>query len=139
MLMLIKSAKAKLYMQLQYIYAPKAADKFKALVDAVKAKMDAGLDVRIIMSQYEAQGGALEQLKAVGFDMAQIRIQLNVHNKGIIVDSQVVAVGSQNWSDQGTQTNRDATLIIRHAGCARYFEQIFMHDWTTMAKQKVGL
>jgi len=139
MLSLIKSAKSKLYMQMQYVYKPTSNDKFNALVSAVKAKMDAGLDVRIIMSQYEAMGGALEQLKAFGFDMAQIRIQQNVHNKGIIVDSGVVAVGSQNWSDQGTQTNRDATLIIRHAGAAQYFEKIFMHDWTTMAKQKVGL
>jgi len=91
------------------------------------------------MSQFEVQGGALEQLKAFGFDMAQIRIQQNVHNKGIVVDSKVVAVGSHNWSDEGTQTNRDATLIIHHPGAAQYFEKIFMHDWTTMAKQKVGL
>ena len=122
-----------------YIYAPTGADKFQQLVDAVKSKMDAGLDVRIIMSQYEAQGGALEQLKALGFNMALIKIQLNLHNKGFIIDSNVVAVGSQNWSDQGTQTNRDATLIIRHRGAAQYFEQIFMHDWTSMAHQKVGL
>jgi hypothetical protein len=138
-LALIKSATAKLYMQMQYIYAPKVNDKFQALVNAVKAKMDAGLDVRIIMSQYETMGGALEQLKALGFNMAQIRIQQNVHNKGIIVDSKVVAVGSHNWSDEGTQTNRDATLVVNDAGAAQYFEQIFMHDWTTMAKQKVGL
>jgi hypothetical protein len=139
MLALIKSATSKLYIQMPYIYAPTGADKFQQLVDAVKSKMDAGLDVRIIMSQYEAQGGALEQLKALGFNMALIKIQLNLHNKGFIIDSNVVAVGSQNWSDQGTQTNRDATLIIRHRGAAQYFEQIFMHDWTSMAHQKVGL
>jgi phosphatidylserine/phosphatidylglycerophosphate/cardiolipin synthase-like enzyme len=139
MLTLINSAKAKLYMQMQYIYAPKANDKFQALVDAVKAKMAAGLDVRIILSQYEVQGGALEQLKVLGFDMAQVRIQQNVHNKGVVVDSAVVAVGSHNWSGAGTQTNRDATLIIHHPATAQYFEKVFMHDWTNMAKQKVGL
>ena len=116
-----------------------SAGQLQKLVDAVKSKMDAGLDVRIIMSQYEAQGGALEQLKGLGFNMSLIKIQLNLHAKGFIIDSNVVALGSQNWSDEGTQTNRDATLIIRHAGVARYFEQIFMHDWTTMAHQKVGL
>jgi hypothetical protein len=139
MLDFINSATSKLYIQMPYIYAPTASDKFQKLVDAVKSKMDAGLDVRIIMSQYEAQGGALEQLKGLGFNMSLIKIQLNLHAKGFIIDSNVVALGSQNWSDEGTQTNRDATLIIRHAGVARYFEQIFMHDWTTMAHQKVGL
>jgi phosphatidylserine/phosphatidylglycerophosphate/cardiolipin synthase-like enzyme len=84
-------------------------------------------------------GGALEQLKALGFDMSLIRIQQNVHNKGIVVASTVVAVGSHNWSDQGTQTNHDATLIIHNVKAAEYFERIFIHDWTKMAKQKVGL
>ena len=121
-----------------YIYAPKTTDKFQQLVDAVISKMDDGLDVRVIMSQYGAQGGGLEQLKALGFNMALIKIQQNLLNKGFIIDSSVVAVGSQNWSDQGTQSNRDATLIVRHAGAAQYFEKIFINDWTSLAQQKVG-
>jgi phosphatidylserine/phosphatidylglycerophosphate/cardiolipin synthase-like enzyme len=128
MIELIKSATTKLYVQIPYIYAPQANDQFRALVEALKARIDAGLDVRIIMSQYELMGGALEQLKQFGFDMSHVRIQKNLHNKGFIVDSGVVVVGSQNWSDAGTQTNRDATLIIHNAKVAEYFEEIFIHD-----------
>jgi hypothetical protein len=139
MIELIKSATTKLYVQLQYIYVPKANDQFRALVEALKARINDGLDVRIIMSQYEVMGGSLEQLKQFGFDMSHVRIQKNLHNKGFIVDSGVVVVGSQNWSDAGTQTNRDATLIIHNDKIAEYFNTIFMHDWLNMAKQKVGL
>ena len=139
MIQLIESATTKLYVQMPYIYAPQANDQFSALVGALKARIDAGLDVRIIMSQYEMQGGALEQLKLLGFDMSHIRIQQNLHNKGFIVDTGIVAIGSQNWSDAGTQTNRDATLIIHNTKVAQYFEQIYLHDWINMAKQKTGL
>ena len=53
------------------------------------------------------------------------------------VDSKVVALGSQNWSGDGTLRNRDATLIIHDPEIARYYEQIFIHDWTTLANDKV--
>lgn len=56
---LINSATSKLYIQMPYIHAPKTTDKFQQLVDAVISKMNDGLDVRFIMSQYGAQGGGL--------------------------------------------------------------------------------
>jgi phosphatidylserine/phosphatidylglycerophosphate/cardiolipin synthase-like enzyme len=64
-----------------------------------------------------------------------IRIQNNLHNKGIIVDSKVVAIGSQNWSPPGVTTNRDATLIIHNPEAAQYWESIYLHDWANMAVQ----
>jgi len=51
-------------------------------------------------------------------------------------DSQVVAVGSQNWSGDGVLRNRDATLIIYNEDAAKYWQQIFIHDRTRMASQQ---
>jgi phosphatidylserine/phosphatidylglycerophosphate/cardiolipin synthase-like enzyme len=94
------------------------------------------VDVRIILSQYEATGSWLEKLQSAGVDASKyVKIQTGVHNKGFIVDGTVVAVGSQNWSGDGVERNRDASLIIYHAGAANYFEGIFLHDWNTLAKQ----
>jgi PLD-like domain len=47
-----------------------------------------------------------------------------------------VAVGSQNWSGDGTLRNRDATLVIYVEEAAQYWEKIFIHDWTQMAFQR---
>ena len=58
------------------------------------------------------------------------------HNKGIIVDSKVVVVSSQNWSGDGVQFNRDAGLIMYHPGIAQYFEKIFLYDWDSRAHQR---
>jgi phosphatidylserine/phosphatidylglycerophosphate/cardiolipin synthase-like enzyme len=139
-LKLVESATSKLYLQTQYIHPPKAGTDaaFQGLIDALKAKMQKGLDVKIILSEYEATGGWLEKLQAAGLDMSKVRIQNGVHNKGFVIDSKVVALGSQNWSGDGVLRNRDASLIIYHGGAAQYFEKIFMHDWTTLAKQKLS-
>ena len=138
-LKLINGARRTLYMQIPYI-TPTAnpdSDVLNGLVQAIALKIRAGLDVRLILSAF-ATPAALEQLQAAGIDSSLIRIQTNLHNKGIVVDSSVVAIGSQNWSPPGVTTNRDASLVIENAEAAQYWEAIFLHDWTNMARQQVA-
>ena len=78
----------------------------------------------------------LEKLQALGFDLAQVRIQQGVHNKGIVCDGSAVLISSQNWSADGVLRNRDAGVIIEDPDIAQYFQQIFMHDWTHLAHQQ---
>ena len=136
-LKLIQSAQKSLDIQTQYIHPPKAgADAaFQALITAVKDRVDNKVNVRIILSEYEATGGWLEKLQEAGLGASIVRIQNGVHNKGFVVDSKVVALGSQNWSGDGVLRNRDASLIIYHEGAAQYFEQIFNYDWDNLAQQ----
>jgi len=56
----------------------------------------------------------------------------------MIVDGEVVALGSQNWSADGVIRNRDATLIIYNREAAQYWGQIFEHDWVNMAAQQAA-
>jgi hypothetical protein len=137
---LIASATRTLYMQFQYIELPRQTDATsQAFVDLVQAVIDrqtAGVDVKVIMSEFEV-AGYLEQLQALGLDVVNnVKIQNNVHNKGIVADGQRVLVSSQNWSTDGTLYNRDAGVIIEHPDAAQYFQQIFQHDWDHLAKQK---
>lgn len=139
MLKLLQSAQQKLYVQLQYIHPSDApADAgFTALVDAVAAKIDTGVDVRIILSQYQSSNGWLERLQAAGVDAKVVKIQNGVHNKGFIVDGTIVALGSENWSADGVLRNRDATVIIENATAAAYYETIFLHDWDNVARKSI--
>ncbi|MBV8774892.1 MAG: hypothetical protein JO166_21545, partial [Deltaproteobacteria bacterium] len=91
-------------MQLQYIHPPTrdGDEGFEALIRAVADKMRSGLDVRVIVHAREAGNGGLERLQEAGFDMSLVKIQGGVHNKGFVVDSAIVAVGSHNWSAEGT-------------------------------------
>ncbi len=137
---LIGSADQTLYMQYQYIELPREANAtsqaFLDLVDAVIARQKAGVDVRIIMSEFE-KVGYLEQLQERGLDVVDsVKIQGNVHNKGILVDAKKVLVSSQNWSTDGTLYNRDAGVIIESTAAAEYFQEIFLHDWQNLAQKK---
>jgi phosphatidylserine/phosphatidylglycerophosphate/cardiolipin synthase-like enzyme len=137
---LINSATSKLYIQLQYIHPPKEGvdEDFKALLDAVIAKIEAGLDVRIICSQFQGQQGWLERLQDSGVDLSKVKLQNGVHNKGFVVDGKVVALGSQNWSGDGVLRNRDASVKIENENAAQYFEKIFLHDWERIAGKTMG-
>jgi hypothetical protein len=137
---LIASATQTLYMQFQYIEPPKAgattARPFLDLINAVIDRQAHGVDVKIIMSEFETVG-YLEQLRAMGLNVvSNVKIQKNVHNKGIVVDGAAVLVSSQNWSADGTLHNRDAGVIIYHQDAAQYFQQVFLHDWEHLAAAK---
>ena len=137
---LIKSAKKTLDIQTQYMHPPKAGvDKpLQDLINAVQDRSDNKVQVRVILSEYEATGGWLETLQESGLDTSVVKIQNGVHNKGFVVDSKVVALGSQNWSGDGVLRNRDASLIIFSEDAAQYFEQIFSYDWENLAKRKLS-
>jgi phosphatidylserine/phosphatidylglycerophosphate/cardiolipin synthase-like enzyme len=64
-------------------------------------------------------------------------MQTGCHTKGIIVDSETILLGSHNVTNQGVQVNRDASLLLRHKGIARYYEKVFLHDWDHLARDTV--
>jgi phosphatidylserine/phosphatidylglycerophosphate/cardiolipin synthase-like enzyme len=139
MLKLINGVNTSLYIQLQYIHPTSAAAdaKFTELLDAVAAKINAGKDVRIILSEYQLPKGGLEALQAAGINLDNVKIQNHVHNKGFVFDHRVVVVSSQNWSGEGVLENRDAGVIIESVTAAKYYEQVFLDDWVNHAAQKI--
>jgi phosphatidylserine/phosphatidylglycerophosphate/cardiolipin synthase-like enzyme len=138
MIKLIASAKKTLYVQLQYIEASPATGVYTTLLQAIAARVAAGLDVRLIESRETGEQWA-EKMKDSGVDLtANIALQPNVHNKGFVIDSSVVVVSSQNFSPDGIQFNRDAGVIIESAPIAQYFENVFLADWNNKAKPFVA-
>ena len=138
MIKLIESAKKTLYVQLQYIEASGATSVYPTLLQAIAARVAAGVDVRLIESLDYGEPWA-EKMKDAGVDLtANISLQPDVHNKGFVIDSSVVVVSSQNFSPDGIQFNRDAGVIIESAPIAQYFENVFLSDWKNKAKPFVA-
>jgi phosphatidylserine/phosphatidylglycerophosphate/cardiolipin synthase-like enzyme len=138
MIKLIASAKKTLYVQLQYFEASLPTGVYPTLLQAIAARVAAGVDVRLIESLEYGEAWA-EKMKDAGVDLtANIALQPNVHNKGFVIDSSVVVVSSQNFSPDGIQFNRDAGVIIESAPVAQYFESVFLADWTNKAKPFVA-
>jgi phosphatidylserine/phosphatidylglycerophosphate/cardiolipin synthase-like enzyme len=101
-------------------------------LDALRILTTNGVDVRIIVDS-RVTASMIEQLqKTGGLDGKKILRQDHVHNKGMIVDDHTVVIGSQNWSTEGVDTNRDASVVINNPEMVTYWEAIFLSDWQSM-------
>lgn len=109
-------------------------------MSAILERQQAGVKVRIIFRLFMKSVARenMEALQDFGFDMSQVRVQKNCHTKGIIVDRERVLIGSHNLSNQGVSINRDASLIFEDKPLARYFAEVFEHDWEFLADQDIG-
>ncbi|MFZ0750476.1 MAG: phospholipase D-like domain-containing protein, partial [Pyrinomonadaceae bacterium] len=134
-----KRPRRTLYFQNQSLNPIKSpTPEFKELMGRlVKYSNDPDLDVRFIFRNIGPIRKKLESLQAAGFNMERIRTQAGCHTKGIIVDSETILLGSHNVTNQGVQANRDASLLIRHAGIAKYYEKVFLHDWEKLSKPTI--
>jgi phosphatidylserine/phosphatidylglycerophosphate/cardiolipin synthase-like enzyme len=144
-LKLIGSARRTLFIQNQYFSIAGATQlpaRFQALLDAVVERREAGVDVRMILRDKDHPDPKkklrkmVEALQGEGFEVGRhLKLQHRCHNKGIVVDSAAVALGSHNWSPDGTIDNRDATLIFFDEEIARFYERVFLTDWSSLAKE----
>jgi hypothetical protein len=138
-LRVIQGAKVKVYFQNQYInIGTQRDDQFDALLEALALKRSAGLDVRIILRDLPNSRKMLEDMQNYGFDMSCVKLQPNSHTKGIVVDSEILVLGSHNWSNEGTLYNRDASVMFFDSQIARYYEEIFLYDWDALARARTG-
>jgi hypothetical protein len=137
---LMQSARRSLYLQFAYInYSERDVDQPFADMLGVLAELSyrPGMDVRIILGSNDA-ADKIRLLVQAGFNEKVFRTQRNIHNKGIIVDGKAVLVSSANWSADGVLRNRDAGLIIHEPQIARYFQDVFVDDWESRAKSRLG-
>jgi hypothetical protein len=137
--LLSKRPQHTLYFQNQSLNPVKApTPEFEELMQLlIDYSNDEDLDVRLIFRNIGPVRKKLESLKAAGFNMSRVRMQAGCHTKGIIIDSRTVLIGSHNFTNQGIQVNRDASLLIRNVDIAKYYERVFLHDWDRLAKESI--
>ena len=143
----LASASQSIYIEQQYIRSAQS-DVIKLLAAIRAARQhNPGLDVRIILGKlfsaadYEKEKTNVANLaQTFGLKLgANIRYLdrkrfVHCHNKLVIADKQAALVSSQNWSNTGVGSNREAGLLIRYPDIAQYFAKIFESDWSTASK-----
>jgi len=135
---LIKTAKKSLYLQFAYINQPSTAI-FDQIIEVISEKMKEGLDVKVIAGPSQKAASTDMLIGVRKWKRSMFRLQkTKLHNKGIIVDGKVAGVGSNNWSNDGTQYNRDTTLIFYSRPIAQYFTEVFLFDWDNLTKAAGG-
>lgn len=84
-------------------------DEMAAYINSVSSSESLPLEARLIV----LDSGEIEK----------------IHNKGVIADGESILVSSINWNENSPSYNREAGLIIEHAGAAAYFTEVFESDW----------
>ncbi len=110
----------------------------KALVDAHKR----GVDVKVILENGYGWGG-FEYSKIPGyaknwsqyFNSNGVEVRLDwsnetTHDKLIIIDGEIVIVGSTNWSTSALDYNHEANILIENEKVAEEYEEYFEHLWS---------
>ena len=59
-----------------------------------------------------------------------------IHNKGIIVDSDIAIVSSINGTQNSAMNNREVAVALQSPEAAKYFGQAFSFDWGDLGRQK---
>lgn len=131
---LIKNAERSLYLQFSYIRQP-SREKFDEIITAIARRMDDGLDVRVLVGSNQNPDHSNLLIGTRGWKRSMFRRQSSkVHNKGILIDGKIAVVGSNNWSSDGTQYNRDTSLVFFSRPITQYFTEVFMFDWDNLSK-----
>ena len=128
---LIANARSKIRFENQSL-APRANDAgymdrlFLALRDRAR---EPDMDVKIIVRGDFDPTEIWNNLEAYKFPMDRVVLLGGVHTKGLIVDDEVVVIGSHNWTAQGTRQNRDASIAFWDPEIISYYNMLFDYDW----------
>lgn len=143
----LSTATKSIYIEQQYIRSEHAdVAKILAAIRASKQN-NPSLDVRIILGKLFGTAEFQKEKKNVANLSKSFGLRLGVniryidlkrfvhcHNKLIVVDNKAVLVSSQNWSETGVITNREAGVLILYPDIAHYYSKIFESDWSTASK-----
>lgn len=136
---LLQGAERSIYFQNQSFKIRKTRPEgYERLLRTLLEKQKGGLDVRIIFRPFQDIRSDIEALTEYGFDVGRVRLDTKCHTKGIVVDSRAVLIGSHNWTNAGTSYNRDASLLFHDEEAARYFESLFLYDWSRAAPPRIN-
>lgn len=98
------------------------------LAEALLQQAQAGIDVSGVFDASQARsntGGEYERLKAAGLDVRLGNTPNLMHHKVLIIDRQIVAVGSYNFTRSAEEFNDENMLIIENTELAEQYLQVY--------------
>jgi phosphatidylserine/phosphatidylglycerophosphate/cardiolipin synthase-like enzyme len=140
----LAAAERSIVVEEQYIRGGQPA--VRRLLTAIREARDRApdLDMRVVLAMpfpgrdFEEDAQEIRDLGVdFGLDLGRHVRLLNprhfvhCHNKLIVVDDEIVLVGSQNWSDFAVTKNREVSLLMHYPELARYYAAIVELDWET--------
>ncbi len=137
---LINAANDSLAIQQMYFY-----NELAAIRDAIVSAKQRGVNISIILEADNVNSDeTVSYLNSFDINIKESNGTVPVyfdtqHNKGIIVDSEIVLISSINWSPTSLFDNREAGLIVKNTEVAEYYLNLFNHDWDVCSNYTIDL
>ncbi|MEM1561742.1 MAG: phospholipase D-like domain-containing protein [Candidatus Bathyarchaeia archaeon] len=97
-----------------------------ALIDAYRR----GVDVKIVFEKNEVKDYSVYwMLREAGVSVRNDTNPSLMHNKVMIIDSEIVVTGSYNWSVSAEERNDENIIIVRSRKIAEEYERKFEEIW----------
>ncbi len=100
--------------------------------DALIAAHQRGVSVRVLFDSGQASSeySEDEKLAKAGILVKRMNLEKGImHNKYLVIDSQLVGTGSFNYSQNASQFNRENLVFISNPETAQQFEKDFERLW----------
>ena len=101
------------------------------IITALEQAAARGVDVRLDMTYDTSWKAALQTLAAAGVNVRTYAstAKLYIHAKVIVADGSEAFVGSENFSAQSLDANRELGVLIKRADILTSLESTFGQDW----------
>jgi len=134
-LKLIRGAKKSILIEQQYIKTAGDGTFVEELLDAVRERHKADVEVRFLTSSAFPRHWFESAATLAGLGLKRRLRAVNpstfthCHNKGVIVDGKHAVISSTNWSDNSLGSAREAGVLISDRAVAGYYTRAFDIDW----------
>ncbi|MBD3260073.1 MAG: phospholipase [Candidatus Altiarchaeales archaeon] len=105
--------------------------KMNTLVEDLVAAHRRGVDVKVVVDEYSDRNNAYHILDEAGIPWRFDGNKTTTHAKLIIVDGEIVLLGSTNLSYYGLERNHEANLYVEDPLTAKYYENYFQKLWSS--------
>jgi len=102
------------------------------LVEDILAARGRGVEVKIVVDDFSTENNALPLLKENGVDVKSDSENVTTHAKLIVVDGEVVVLGSTNLSFYGLEKNNEVDVVLVGRDAAEYYERYFLSLWDSI-------
>ncbi len=105
---------------------------YQKVTDALVAKAKEGVDVKVIITYASNWRSALAQLRNAGVHVRTYegKKAIYIHTKVIISDGNYMYLGSQNFSSNSLNKNRELGIFVTDSKIISEIQSVFSKDWS---------
>ncbi len=130
---LIQEARKSIFISM---FVVKRCWKVDILIEELKKAAKRGVKIKILLeNNIRSNPSIVNSLKSIkNIEIKLDSPQKTTHNKIIIIDGEIILIGSTNWTGSSLCYANEANVVIKNKNIAKYFQDYFNCLWNDSSK-----